>query len=127
MNNRKYPRIKIKEQSCKIDNASVFDSADTDEREASATISDFAYGGACITTNISAKVKTILLLNIPSTESLPSFSIKSEILRVSLAHLSTPLKPRFNLGLKFINPDVKLIDKFMKLSSESLLPPGSII
>ena len=119
MKDRKFPRIKIKEQKCVIHDGSNYLPVGLDEREVLAIILDLSIGGASIRTNITSRLNASFVLQIPEIDNLESFSIKTEIVRLAIADDSKPLKPRYLMGLKFIEPDVDRIKTFLELASKS--------
>ena len=122
MADRKFPRIKIKEQKCVINDGSKYLPVGLDEREVLAIILDLSVGGASIKTNITSRLHASFVLQIPKLENLESFSIKSEIVRLSVSDDSKPLKPRYLMGLKFVEPDVDRINSFLDLAAKSPEP-----
>ena len=120
MESRGFLRVKIKEQSCAIDDGFEFYPVGVDEREALATVLDLSYGGASIETNIKSRVHAAFTLKFPKIKSLNGFSVNSKIVRIQMSGDSTPLKPKYLIALKFVDPEVSLIEKFIKLSSISV-------
>ena len=116
---RQFPRIKIKEQKCVIHDGTKYLPIGADEREVIAIILDLSVGGASLRTNISSRLNASFTLHLPKIGNLEAFSIKSEIVRLATAEDSQPRKPRYLMGLKFIDPDAKLIKSFLELASKS--------
>ena len=118
MESRKFPRVKLKEQSCIIHDGARYLSAGHSEREVLAKVINLSLGGASLITNITSQLNTSFVLQFPNVANLGSFSMKSELKRESKHLNHSPQKPVYVLGLKFIDPDVNLIDNFIKLTSK---------
>ena len=116
MENRKFPRIRLKELGCVIHNGSEFLAVGTAEREVFALILDLSSGGALIKTNITSQKNAQFSLQFPNVANLESFSVKCKIARVTKSPDSEPLKPRYILGLEFIDPEVNQIKDFIEVT-----------
>ena len=113
--NRKFPRISLKEQSCIIQSCGSFYAAGLEHRVGPAIITNLSLGGAQLKSKIQAKEQTIFDLQFPSIEDLESFTIKSEIVRSSLvAADSKPGNHVYLVGVRFVNPEVNIIDRFIR-------------
>ena len=116
---RNFPRIKIKEQKCVVNDGAKFIPTGSDEREVLAIILDLSLGGASLKTNISSRLNAAFQLQLPPVGDLEAFTVNSEIVRLEMADDSTPKKPRFLFGLKFIEPDTGRIKKFIEFAAET--------
>ena len=101
MNKRRFPRIKIREQSAIIHNGEKYLAIGSEEREAFALILDLSSGGTQLKSNISCQEKSSLNIQFPNVANFESFAVKSQVVRVQKSPDSEPLKPRYILGLKF--------------------------
>ena len=97
-----------------IHNGDKFLPKGLEEREVFAIILNMSVGGASIKTNIMVQRQAIFTLHIPNVAYLESFQVKSEIITVLKSLESRPLRPRYVLGLKFIDPQVSIIKAFIK-------------
>ena len=120
MENRDSIRVRLKEQSCVIKEGFYFLPAGLDEREVIAIVLDISIGGALLKTNIASRLDASFILQIPKTGNLKKISINSKIVRLTPSDDSKPFKPRYLMGLKFIDPDVKHVKEFIKLTSKSI-------
>ena len=118
MTNRIYSRIKIKEQTCVINNGYEFLPVGMAERESVGTIMNLSFGGALLKTPIHSQLNTSFLLHFPEVGGMKSFSINSQIVRLQILDESTAKKPIYLIGFKFIDPDLNLIENFIKCTEE---------
>ena len=114
-NNRKYPRITIREKIEIMHDGDNFKPVGDESREAICTVMDMAFGGACVRTNIREKIGFSLDIKFPSVENMETFVEHGKVIRVEESKDSTPLNPQYLLGIKFTKPNVNRIQKFMKI------------
>ena len=111
MEQRNFPRLKLKEQSCVIHDGTQYKPTGEGERETFCLILDMGYGGVSIKTNISSAVGASMVIGFPKISDLESFTVGCEVRRVEMAENINGVAYAhiYRMGLRFLNPDVNKI------------------